>query len=364
MDFTLDEETLAVKELAGKILGDYSGTSTAEADGALRIALGEAGLLGLHLSNDYDGNDLPIGVPMALLEEQGRVTGGVPLWPLVAASFAIARFASVEERGGYLPEVVTGSTSVTVALEEFDAADPLSPTTRATKSNGSWTLTGTKAAVPVAGSVRAVVVSAADEAGPGLFLVDADVTGLQWQPTSTTDNTPTANLQLQGAKAILLGDQEALQHVLDVAILGICATQLGVMQGALMMAATHLSERHQFGRPLATFQAVQHALADCYIDIDASRVTLWQALSDVEDAAANRVSSVPVAQWWAARAGLDVVHRTQHLHGGTGVDRDFDAHRFYLWARQLAGTLGNQHTTLARLGDHLVASGVQEGETA
>lgn len=99
-------------------------------------------------------------------------------------------------------------------------------------------------------------------------------------------------------------------------------------------------------KPLATFQAVQHQLADCYIDIEAMRVTLWHAvdaLADPFDAeAADRAALV--AKWWATEGGLNTVHRIQHVHGGIGVDTDYPVHRHFLWGKQISTTLGGAST--------------------
>lgn len=356
MDFTPDEETQSVRTLAARIIADQAGISGEEAEGRLHRALGQAGLLGVHLPAGYGGSDLGVTAVAAVLEEQGRASAAAPLWPVYAASYAVARFGPAELRQAWLPGVAAGTPALTVALEEFGPGDPAAPATTVTATAEGWALTGTKAAVPALGERGAVVVSANGAEGPALFLVEAGGPGVTWEPTLSTDTAPTANLVLDGAPGLRLGAADALRETLHVAALGVCATQLGVMQGALRLAADHVSERHQFGRPLATFQAVQHKLADCYIDVEATRVSLWQALSDVTEGSERALTSVPVAQWWAARTGLDVVHRTQHLHGGTGVDLDYPAHRFFLWARQLAGTLGSEHVTLGRLGD-LIAAG-------
>jgi acyl-CoA dehydrogenase len=120
----------------------------------------------------------------------------------------------------------------------------------------------------------------------------------------------------------------------------------------MRLAASYLSERVQFGRPLGSFQAVQHQLADCYIDIEAMRVTLWQAVTALEDGeAAER--AVLVAKWWAGEGGWNVVHRVQHVHGGIGVDTDYPVHRHFLWGRQIATTLGGAAAGLSRLGELL-----------
>ncbi|MER7003196.1 acyl-CoA dehydrogenase family protein [Dactylosporangium sp. NPDC000555] len=361
MDFTLDETAQAAKELAARIFADFAaGPEAAETDLRLRSALAEAGLLGLHLPAEHGGAGLGLAAATVVLEEQGRVTAAAPLWPLLTASYALAHFAPEPARLAWLG-AADGAPRVTVALEEFGPADPWAPAAVAEAAGEGWRLSGTKTAVPLGGAAAgAVLVSASAGGRPGLFLVDAMAPGLAWEPTTTTDLTPAAHLGLRDVPATRLGDgddgaEAVLAAVLDVAVLGVCATQLGVMRGALALAASYLSQRHQFGRPLATFQAVQHQLADCYMDIEATAVTLWQAVADVDERAARRATSVPVAQWWSAHAGLDVVHRTQHLHGGIGLDLDFPAHRFYLWARQLAGTLGADHDVLTRLGDRIAS---------
>ncbi len=145
--------------------------------------------------------------------------------------------------------------------------------------------------------------------------------------------------------------------------------QLGVTRGALAHATSYLSERRQFGRPLGTFQAVAHQLADCHIDIEAAGVTLWQAatrLDDADGADADPADHDPadldrtalVAKWWATDAGQRVVHRVQHVHGGIGVDLDYPVHRHYLWGKEIAGTLGGPGADLDRLGAVLAATEV------
>jgi acyl-CoA dehydrogenase len=170
----------------------------------------------------------------------------------------------------------------------------------------------------------------------------------------TTTRDLAGHLTFAGAAAEQLGSpgEEVLAWVLRRARVALAAIQVGVAEGALALAAAYLRDRHQFGRPLATFQSVQHQLADCWIDIDAMRVTLWQALTSLADGAgADR--AVLVATWWADQAGLDVVHRVQHLHGGIGVDVDYPVHRCFLWGRQVANTLGGAAAALEDLGTAL-----------
>jgi 3-oxocholest-4-en-26-oyl-CoA dehydrogenase beta subunit len=140
--------------------------------------------------------------------------------------------------------------------------------------------------------------------------------------------------------------------MLDRALVGLCATQVGVAEGALRMAADYTSERQQFGRPLSTFQGVALKAADAYVDTEAMRVTLWQAAWRLT-AGLDAAKEVLVAKWWAAEGGQRVVHITQHLHGGMGADVDYPVHRYFLWGKQIEDTLGGASAQLARLGQAL-----------
>ncbi|RAY13380.1 acyl-CoA dehydrogenase [Actinomadura craniellae] len=362
MDFTLDDELDAVRGLAGEIFTDRADparireveTSATRMDGDLWAELGKAGLLGVALPEEYGGAGLGLGALCVLLEEQGRHVAPVPIWPATVAALAIAAHGTPEQRAALLPGAVDGSVRLTAALEEFGPHEAAEPECAARPDGDGWRLTGVKAVVPTPAGAACVLVSARAPAGPGLFLVAADAPGVAWEPAETTARDLAGTLTLTDAPAQAVGG--ALGGVLDQARVAVAALQLGVAQGALRRAADFLAAREQFGRPLGTFQAVQHQLADCYIEIDALRVTLWQAVTDVEDGG-NAAASVPVAQWWAAEGGLNVVHRVQHLHGGIGVDVDYPIHRYFLWGKQLAGTLGGASAHLARLGDALAGGG-------
>ncbi|OPG02199.1 acyl-CoA dehydrogenase family protein, partial [Microbispora sp. GKU 823] len=254
------------------------------------------------------------------------------------------------------PERRTAPSRLTVALEEFGPADPAEPRCAARPDGDIWRLTGVKAVVPSPFGAAHVLVSAAAEGAPGLFLVASDAEGVSWQAEETTTHDLAGTLTLDDAPAQAVGTpgDGAVGWTIERTAVALAAVQLGVAQGAIRHAVTYLSERRQFGRPLGTFQAVQHQLADCYIDVDAMRVCLWQAVTSLqegEDAAA----AVLVAKWWAGDAGLTVAHRVQHVHGGIGVDVDYPVHRHFLWARQISGTLGGPSADLAKLGAVIAA---------
>jgi alkylation response protein AidB-like acyl-CoA dehydrogenase len=137
--------------------------------------------------------------------------------------------------------------------------------------------------------------------------------------------------------------------MLERARTGLCALQLGVTEEAVRRAAAYLNERHQFGRPLSSFQGTMLRAADAYIDTEAIRVTLWHAAWRL-DTGRPASEAVAVAKWWASEAGQRVVHATQHLHGGMGADVEYPIHRYFLWGKQIELMLEGPSAQLARMG--------------
>ncbi|KQZ75565.1 acyl-CoA dehydrogenase family protein [Nocardioides sp. Root151] len=364
MDFNLDEELIDVQGLARDIFDGRAATdrvreveaTATRVDDVLWGDLAKTGLLGLALPEEYGGAGLGLDAACVVLEEQGRHVAPVPLWSAVVAALAVARDGSPAQRDALLPGAADGSLRLTLALEEFDGAAPSAPTTTATRAADGWLLNGVKAVVPTPGGADHVLVSATTPDGTGLFLVAN--TDLAWEQAETTSLDLAGTLTLTDTPAEALGEPggRALAAALRQSALALAAVQVGVADGAMRLAAAYTSTREQFGRPLGSFQAVQHQLADCWIDVDAMRVTLWQALTDDADAGNGSDNdngagrSALVAKWWCDQAGLDVVHRVQHVHGGIGVDVDYPVHRHFLWGKQISSTLGGSSAALADLG--------------
>jgi 3-oxocholest-4-en-26-oyl-CoA dehydrogenase beta subunit len=361
MDFTFSEEQDAARDLAAQI---FEGHATADrvkeverseerVDRELWRALADAGLLAIAVPEEHGGSGLGLAEVCLLLEQQGRRVAPVPLWPtLVLGALAIAEFGSPEQQQSWLPGVATGEVVLTAALAEPGANDALRPQMTATRNGDTWRLDGEKPSVPAAHVADRVLVPASTGGGElGVFLVDPAGPGVERTVAATTDRSKVAHLAFSGAPGEQLGadGRRTTAWMLDRALVGLCATQVGVAEGALRMAADYTSERQQFGRPLSTFQGVALKAADAYIDTEAMRVTLWQAAWRLT-AGLDATREVMVAKWWASEGGQRVVHITQHLHGGMGADIDYPVHRYFLWGKQIEDTLGGASAQLARLG--------------
>jgi alkylation response protein AidB-like acyl-CoA dehydrogenase len=132
----------------------------------------------------------------------------------------------------------------------------------------------------------------------------------------------------------------------------------GVAEAALKLTADYTTTREQFGRPIATFQAVGQRAANAFIDTQAIRLTTLHA-AWLLDAGRDAAKEVAVAKFFASEAGQRVTRAAQHLHGGMGVDRDYPLHRYYLWSKQLELTLGGASRQLTSLGRILAEEPVE-----
>jgi len=151
----------------------------------------------------------------------------------------------------------------------------------------------------------------------------------------------------------LLGtpDQGAtiLGWTIDRTIVGLCAIAAGACQESVRITAEYVSNRKQFDKPVATFQAVGQRMADSYIDNEAVGLTMWQAATRLSDEMPSQ-KEVAVAKFWAADGGSRIGHAALHLHGGISIDVDYPIHRYFLWLKQIENTLGAATPELVRLG--------------
>jgi hypothetical protein len=331
-------------------------------DRALWTELARANLLGAGIAEEHGGIGGGILEVCLLLEQAGGAVALVPLWPTLSLGvLPVERYGSAEVKAALLPRVVTGEAVLTAALIE-PADDPLKPATTAAWEGDAWRLEGEKSSVPAAHIAERVLVPAKTENGTGVFLLDPRAGGVVAEQQRGTSGELLARLELDGAAvpesdALVEpgADPDALAWILDVALVGMCALQVGLAERALKLTAEYVSQREQFGKLLATFQAVQQRAADCYIDVEAMRWTLWQAawrLSEGLDA----TDEVAIAKFWASEGGHRVLAAAQHLHGGIGVDVEYPLHRYTLASKQLEMTLGGATAHLGRLGDRMAAA--------
>jgi acyl-CoA dehydrogenase len=368
MDFSLTEAQQEVRDLARKILEDLSTherlveveASEDGVDRRLWEELGRSNLLGVGLPESCGGSDMGFFTLCLLLQEVGRTVAAVPVLPsLVMAGLPLAAFGSEAQQSRWLPGVASGGHILTAALLEADGEDPARPACRAERRGDGWALSGTKICVPCAHLAERILVPARSEDGVTLFWLDPRASGVTLTPQAVTHRERQFQLALDGARVVdgdVLGDPgrgaEIARWTAERTTAALCAVQLGVSERALAMTASYAAERRQFDRPIGSFQAVHQRAADAFIDVEAMRLTTWQAAWRL-DQGLPAADAVAVAKFWAADGGQRVGYAAQHLHGGIGIDVDYPLHRFYLWAKHIELTLGSAPVQLERIGERL-----------
>ena len=343
MDFSLTERQQAVAGLAAEVLG--------AADPWKELA--RAGLLDV---SPPDG--LGVLEVAVLLTEIGRHAPSMQaLATLMTGALPIARWGRPELRSGLLPGVASGELLLAAALRE----PPAHPATAVTDG----TITGLKVGVPhaeqshlllvpalltpahapdpgdsmIMGSFDHIATENAHDHG-GVFLVNPRGAGVELIPTPSSSGEPEYALRLDQAPVEgVLGGPDCARDLHQLAVAGACALADGVMAGALALTRDYVARREQFGRPLATFQAVSQQIADVYI---ASRTMHLAALSACWRLAEGRdaAADLDVAGYWCAEQAPRSVRLCHHLHGGIGMDVTYPLHRFSGMAADLARFLG------------------------
>ena len=371
MDFNLSEEMASVQQLSQQILADFTSVDqlklleqqSQQFDSKLWQALADAGLLGLDIDEPQGGTNIGFYSLATLCEEVGRTVAPIPVIPvLVSAAGTLKRFASAQQKEQWLPGIANGTTLLSAALEEYQNDDPCSPACTATTVEGGYSISGTKICVSNAQSCKRILLSASTGDELLVALVDPQAAGITLTPQKVTSGEIRHELtldkvQVATAEIIARGGQalEAMAWAQQATRTALCAMALGVCDKMMRITGQYTSEREQFGRAIATFQAVSHRVADCFIDVECLRLVTQQAASLI-DQGRPAGEAVTIAKIWCG----DVTHRVnqaaQHCHGGTGVDRDYPLHRYSLLARQIELSAGNSAQLSGQLGEEICAS--------
>jgi alkylation response protein AidB-like acyl-CoA dehydrogenase len=351
VDFGLDETKQSVADLAATVLrGDPDGNRAEQAltgpagyDETLWKAMAQAGLLALAVPAELGGDGLgPVEVA-CVLTEVGRQIMPVPaLATLSLGVLPVALLAPAQVQRDLLPEVSDGRI-LTGAIRAHVTGD---------RDGDTTVLTGSALGVPYAAQAHRVLVPTS----AGVYAVDprTDAVTCTRTPSSTKSAEYTVRLdRVRVADADLVTTDVAA--VERLALAGALAVADGVIAGALDLTARHLRERHQFGKPLATFQAVAQQIADVYITAQtlhlAARSLNWR-LATGRDAA----DDADVSAYWLAAELPAALQSCHHLHGGLGVDYSYPMHRYYAQGKDLARFVGGAETRLDLIGDRCASS--------
>ena len=392
MDFELGEEEQAIRDLTAQVLDDMSSHERLKAlaadcdrvDRKAWAALASTGVVGASVPEAHGGLGLGFLATAVALEEVGRTASPVPLLTTaVMGAMPIAAFGTEAQKAEWLPGIADGSVLACAALAEdgttpaepttsarsddggfvVDGAPPTGPAAVARPEAGGFVVDGTKVLVPGGLDADVALVPARlDDGGVGVFIVPADVEGLERLSVEVTTGRPEARFELSGVRVgagALLGGgacdgAEVVRFAERHANVGLCMMTAGAARASIELAADYTKQRHQFDRPIATFQAVSQRAGDSYIDAEAIWLTAYQAAWRLS-AGLPADREIAIAKYWACEGGFRVAHAAVHVHGGVGVDRDYPLHRHFLAARHMELTLGHAEEHLAELGRQIAA---------
>lgn len=342
MDFSLDESQQAVAELAANVL--RAGPDDARALAALASeagydeaawkAMAQAGLLALAVPAPAGGDGLgPLATALVLAEVGRQVLPLPALATLALGVLPVAAYGGAAEQS-LLAEVADGRV-LTAALRD-------APGAAAQLSGGA--LHGVRVGVPYAAQAHRMLVPTED----GLAVLDPRAEGVALQRTPTSTSAPEYTVRLDGVRPDSIIDATPAE-IDRFAVAGAAAVADGVIAGALALTADHVRQRRQFGRPLATFQAVAQEVADVYV---VARTVHLAALSAAWrlDTGRDADQDLAVAAYWVAAQLPRALQMCHHLHGGLGVDITYPLHRYYSQGKDLARFLGGAEYRLERLG--------------
>ena len=371
MNFDYTDDQKALKEEARRFLTAASPLTVARAvlenpgdgyDTALWGRIVEQGWCGATIPEAYGGLGLGYVELCALAEELGRAVAPVPFASSIYFfAEALMLVGSEQQKSELLPLVASGELIGTLAVAE--GAGVLTEARISAKVSGGRVF-GTK--LPVADGMaagRAVVLAQGDDGGDtglGLYLVDLIGEGVSREAVSNIDPTRgAARISFDGAPAELLGEAgkglETLHRIQERGAILLAFEQLGGADRCLEMARDYALERYAFGRPIGSYQAIKHKLADVFVKNEVARANAyygaWALSTDAPElpvaAAAARVAG-SAAYWMAAKEMIQT-------YGGIGVTWEADCHFFYRRARHLGLVIGAPRDWKRRLADGLEA---------
>lgn len=334
MDFTPDPEQQAVADVV---------TSALDRDNSWD-ALVAGGVAALGVPERLGGDGVGLPEVATALTEIGRHGTGGPALASLAGTAVLLDLASEAQQDRYLAGVAKGSV-VTLALNEAGAPLPERPTTALSGSTGEYKINGTKVGVAYAEQADWIVVST----DGGVVVVSSKADGVQLTKTPSSNKGDEYTVTFGDARADGVLEGAEVHRVNQLALAAIGAFASGLVAGALRLTADYVANRHQFGKPLSTFQTVAAQLAEVYI---ASRTLTLAATSVVWRLAEGRDADddLDVLGYWLASQAPPVMQICHHLHGGMGMDIDYPMDGYYSTIKDLTRLVGGPSHRLDLVG--------------
>jgi alkylation response protein AidB-like acyl-CoA dehydrogenase len=349
--YRLPEEHEAVREAVRAVCDAKVAPNAAEADETSEFpkasydALRAADFHAPHIPEEYGGAGADALATAIVIEEVARACAASSLIPAVnkLGTMPLLLAGSEELKRKFLPPVATGEAMFSYCLSEPEAgSDAASMTTRAVRDGDHWVLDGVKRWITNAGVSRFYTVFAVTEPGVGAkgisaFVVDKSDSGVSFgapEKKLGIKGSPTREVYLDGVRIPadrMIGEPgtgfATAMRTLDHTRVTIAAQALGIAQGALDFSARYVTERTQFGKPVADFQGIQFMLADMAMKLEAARQLTYAAAARSERGDADLTFFGAAAKCYASDAAMEITTDAVQLLGGYGYTRDFPVER-------------------------------------
>jgi len=311
------------------------------------VALGLPGML---LPVESGGAGLGMMASVQIAELLGRNLAGGPFLSTVVMGAVALRGSG---HAALLERLAAGSLLLGIAIDETPRHQPEHISSRVQRLSGNLVLTGRKLDVIGGNIAEMLIVSAGDENGlPGLFLVATSAPGLEINARMGLDTRPVVSIDFNSVPATPLHAPElagkVLEEVLDAGRLHLAAEMLGVAQEAFDRTVEYLKVRVQFGRPIGSFQALQHRAALLFGALETSRSVVAKAAWTWDHSPAEAPRYVALAKAKLSAVARHVTAEAVQLHGGIGVTDDFDLGFYVKRAQRAANQLGDYAFSLER----------------
>jgi pimeloyl-CoA dehydrogenase small subunit len=353
MDFDFTEEQRLLKESLDRLIADRYDFDQRKSYGqnpegwsrALWRQLAELGLLGLPFAERFGGSDGGPVETMIVMEGLGQALALEPYLATVVLGGGFLRHGGNEaQQAALLPRIAAGDLTLAFAATErhsrYDLADIA---TTARRDGSGWILDGEKGVVLHGDSADRLIVTARigggqrERDGIALFLVDAAAEGVTRRGYPTQDGLRAAEVTLSRVRVaddMVLGELGAalplVERVVDEAIAALCAEAVGAMSAMHELTLDYLKTRQQFGRPIASFQVLQHRSVDMLIALEQARSMALYAtmMADAADAA-ERHAALAAAKVQIGRSGRFIGQQAIQLHGGIGMTMEYKAGHYF-----------------------------------
>ena len=354
MEFGLSEEQEQLASTLRSLLAKHADSAAVRAaldteggyDPALwQLLCEQIGVAALAVPEEYDGAGFSVFETLVVLDELGRSLAPSPLLATLVASEALLGSREAEACARLLPRIAAGEIA-TLAWSGPRGPGLAEPV----RAEGN-TLTGTVTDVLSGDLAEVLLVLATTETGVALFEVDPAAVTRIWTPAmDTTLRLATLTFEQTPATLVTADASAVLPRARLVGTVGVAALQVGCAQRALEMTVAYAKEREQFGRPIGSFQALKHRMADMLVLVEMSRSAFWAAAYALSVAGPDAERLAAVAGSYCSESLTKIAAETVQLHGGIAITWEHDAQLVFKRAHALGQLFGQAHQHRRSLG--------------